>query len=344
MNSITKRDHRYIFIAGNSRSGTTMLGHILGNHPGVHTFRELHFFEQLFSPEYQKRHLSDKESGAVIAELLSIETIGYLKKRDPGDFIPAGEQILFPFRNQRLTAPETYRCFLDHQLKKKGKFIACEHTPQNVFYIREILDAYPEALVINIVRDPRDILLSQKNKWKRRSLGMTHVPFLSETLRSMINYHPVTTSMLWVSALQRTEKTVDSTRVKTVYFEDILSHPEQTVENICRFLRIRYRSDMLDIPVMGSSHSPDHPYRRGVDSSITGRWRQKGLNATEIYLCQRVAGKTMRRHGYSEIQIDPEPWRLLYYTTIWPIKSALALVLNLSRIKNIAGAIRRRFS
>lgn len=36
-----------IFIVGNSRSGTTMLGRILGKSTYVHTFDELHFFEFL---------------------------------------------------------------------------------------------------------------------------------------------------------------------------------------------------------------------------------------------------------------------------------------------------------
>ena len=36
-----------IFVVGNSRSGTTMMGRILGQHPDVYTFGELHFFGQL---------------------------------------------------------------------------------------------------------------------------------------------------------------------------------------------------------------------------------------------------------------------------------------------------------
>lgn len=40
-------DSMILFIVGNSRSGTTMLGRILGNHSQVYTFGELHFFEQM---------------------------------------------------------------------------------------------------------------------------------------------------------------------------------------------------------------------------------------------------------------------------------------------------------
>lgn len=44
---LTMLDNLGIFIVGNSRSGTTMMGRILGNHTDVFTFHELHFFEQL---------------------------------------------------------------------------------------------------------------------------------------------------------------------------------------------------------------------------------------------------------------------------------------------------------
>ena len=43
-----------IFIVGNSRSGTTMMRRVLGNHPAIFMLEELHFFEQLWST-------SDKE-------------------------------------------------------------------------------------------------------------------------------------------------------------------------------------------------------------------------------------------------------------------------------------------
>ena len=37
----------YVFIVGNSRSGTTMMSRVFGNHPEIHAFNELHFFGNL---------------------------------------------------------------------------------------------------------------------------------------------------------------------------------------------------------------------------------------------------------------------------------------------------------
>ena len=40
-----------VMVVGSSRSGTTMMGRVLGRHPCVFTFEELHFFEQMWQPE-----------------------------------------------------------------------------------------------------------------------------------------------------------------------------------------------------------------------------------------------------------------------------------------------------
>src|SRR4051812_43958248 len=40
-----------LFVGGNSRSGTTMLGEILGMHAQAFMLTELHFWEKLWTPE-----------------------------------------------------------------------------------------------------------------------------------------------------------------------------------------------------------------------------------------------------------------------------------------------------
>ena len=60
---------KQIFIVGNSRSGTTMLGRILNNHSEVFTFKELHFFYTLWSG---KEILSYSESINLLAKLFNL--------------------------------------------------------------------------------------------------------------------------------------------------------------------------------------------------------------------------------------------------------------------------------
>ena len=75
-----------------------------------------------------------------------------------------------------LAPTELFSAFLLYEALLNGKTIPCDQTPRNVFYIDEILKFYPQAKIINMIRDPRDVLLSQKRKWKRRFLGGTDLP------------------------------------------------------------------------------------------------------------------------------------------------------------------------
>jgi len=179
---------RMIFVVGNSRSGTTMMGRILGAHPSVYTFGELHFFEQLWSPADEDRRLSRAEGGRLAARLLSVQRQGYLSRANPERFQEeAGEMVASA--QSEMTPAEVFGAFLFYEAAKNGKKVPCDQTPRNVFYLREILELYPEARVINMIRDPRDILLSQKGKWKRRFLGAGSIP-LREALRAWVKLPP----------------------------------------------------------------------------------------------------------------------------------------------------------
>ena len=64
------------FVVGNSRSGTTLMSIFLGSHPSVFTFRELHFFEQLWNPKDTQK-LSLEQARDILSRLIIIQREGY---------------------------------------------------------------------------------------------------------------------------------------------------------------------------------------------------------------------------------------------------------------------------
>jgi len=58
-----------LFVVGNSRSGTTLVGRLLGRHPDVFRFRESHFFDRFWSRDSPTRRMSQKEATIVAAGL-----------------------------------------------------------------------------------------------------------------------------------------------------------------------------------------------------------------------------------------------------------------------------------
>jgi len=333
-----------IFIIGNSRSGTTMMGRILGNHDAVFTLHELHFFEQLWSPKDRDRSLSWDEAMRLAARLFCIQHDGYLTQGNTNRFSDEAETLITSIQTSTLTSAVIFEGFLHFQAVRNGKRIACEHTPGNIFYIGEILTLYPEARMINMIRDPRDVLLSQKRKWKRRFLGAKTIP-LKEVFRAWINYNPVTISKLWNASINAADSYTTEPRLYSLRFEDLLAEPEETVRRICDFLGLAFRDNLLEVPQVGSSHVMDHPEGKGIRREMAGSWQRNGqLSSSEIFLCQRLTRTSMETHGYHAGSVHPNPGRLICDILSFPIKLVLAFLFNFTRMRHVADTIRRRLA
>lgn len=336
---------KMIFVVGNSRSGTTMMGRILGNHPDVFTFGELHFFGQLWSPVHPYE-LNRSEAEALAAKLFCLQREGYRTHGDSKSFLDEASKFCEVFSEQPIAPADLFSSFLYYAAARNSKTIPCDQTPRNVFYIDVILKSYPHAKIINMIRDPRDVLLSQKRKWKRRFLGGTDLS-IKESFRDWVNYHPITISKIWHTAVTAADRFIDHDNVTTIYFEQLLASPETTVENICDFVGINYSTTMLQVPQVGSSVNADKPTELGINPSRAGSWNENGvsaskLNSSEIYITQKLNATLMKKHNYDPIIIRPNILHLMVNLLLFPIKLAGAFLFNLDRIKNIRETLRRR--
>ncbi|RJP68696.1 MAG: sulfotransferase [Candidatus Abyssobacteria bacterium SURF_17] len=331
-----------IFIVGNPRSGTTMMAKMLGKHPLVYAVpRELHFFEKLWAPEDRERMLTVEQAVDLTARLLSNANNTVFSQGKHERFEEEARTIVGEVNEENHYPAMIYEAFLKHAARKSGRPIVCEKTPAYVYYIPEILSLFPEAKVVNMVRDPRDVLLSQKHRWKRRYLGNRELP-LGSTIRAWFNYSPVWTSRLWNAATTTASRFIDGKRVHSVKFEDVLENPEAELQKVCEFLRIPYAESMLSVPMAGSSLVRDRPEETGVDKERTANWRGGGLNSAEIFICQMITTKNMARFGYERGKVFPNPILLLFYLFVSPTKLLVSFFLQARYIKNVGEAVKRR--
>lgn len=334
---------KIIFIVGNSRSGTTMMLRILNNHPQLMVLNELHFFEQLWSPNDKGKVITTDEAKEIAAKLVMIQRKGYNTGfTDFTQYYNEADEVIQLINKDELTSEAVFTAMANREIKLNNKSIICEKTPQNVFYIKEIFELYPKAKIVNMVRDPRAILLSQKNKWNRKNLGGWYIT-RKESIRLQINYHPITLSKLWNAAINAASLFKTDKRLISVRFEDLLDNPEQTIRTICQHIEVDFDKNMMNITQESSSIEKDSK-EIGFKKERASNWQKGGLNTTERWICQTMTNKNMQAYNFPIEEIKPNIFYLLFYYISFPIKISLALLMNLDRMKNIVETLKRRMS
>ncbi|MFM7078493.1 MAG: sulfotransferase family protein [Bacteroidota bacterium] len=320
----------YVFVCGSSRSGTTLMSRVLGNHSQVHSFQELHFFDEMYPPGTSIKPVSEEHLAKCMATLMDIQRNGYFNRKGVSTF---HAESLESVRKGAIRTPlEVFIHFLNAESSVHSKSIPCEQTPQTVFAMEALLAHLPLARFVIMVRDPREVLLSQKGKWKRRKLSGGKIP-LFESLRSRINYHPATISRIWCSTYQTALKHANDSRVLLVKYEDLTNEPQKTIQQICTHIGIPFEESMLDVPVVGSSNFNDSTTERGIASSRKGKWMDE-LHVAEIKICEKQCASLMEHFNYEPSNVQGGRWMALVYKAVMPFQLCLAVLFNLKRLKD----------
>jgi hypothetical protein len=291
---------RMIFITGASRSGTTLLSFILRNNSKVFGLKELHYFGDLWNPRVPERVVPESQLVNTAAALFARQLHGVLatKAADSAARERATKLVATLTAEQR-TMAAVFEAVISDLCREAGKTVPCEHTPRNIFYADALLDLYPQAHVIHVVRDPRAVMASQKRRWQRRKLAAEQSNFpLSQTLRVWVNYHPYTIAKLWRRAAQKALQLAHHDRFTVIQFENLVAEPKSTVGGLCERLGLQFESAMLDIGQVNSSHNSSvGGAKKGFNLQTVDAWRSH-LTPTEVAVTEDLCGATMTQFGY----------------------------------------------
>ena len=318
-----------------------MVSRILKKHEAVHVLNETHFMEEFGHERRNFASLTQDQYYRLINTLLTIQRKDYYRKSEYEEYTQDAKTILADFQQQTTHDFSTLMLtFFRFESGRLGKVHCGDQTPRHVFYIKEMASMFPGAQFIHMIRDPRAVLLSQKQKWRAgRKRGQ---PFF-EVLRTRLNYHPITTAIIWKKSVQaglNAEKDMPGAKLKAVFFENLVRNPEAVVRMLCSFLGLTFSTNMLAVDVEMSS-SVELEGETGISRSVAERWRG-GLNRTEIFLCEACAGAMMQELGYERIHPRPNLVLLFGYIFTLPFQMTIALLFNLGRMGNPVRYISKR--
>ena len=278
-------DQSPVIIVGAQRSGTTWVQRLLAAHPAVVSGQESHLFSGYLAPLWE-RWRAERDGRA------SGRTVGlacYVTEAEISGGVPAAAH--------RLLAPVGRA--------KPGARLLVEKTPDHGLHLPLIRRLFPDAIIVHVLRDGRDVAASLRDA-SRRPWGRAWASGSAEDgARRWVE---------WVTAIRRGLEGFSRTR--TVRYEDLAADGPAALAELYRFLgaplpphlvksiyergQFGRAAGVPDCLVLegecrgAAPGEPDGFFRRGRP----GAWKTD-LSGGEQEAVQAVAGELLAELGYA---------------------------------------------
>lgn len=275
-----------LLIVGSMRSGTTLLNRLLAANPGVAMiYHPTRFFEW-------PADLADLDRGALLAKLR--ETYGYFGRLDPA----TQGRCEAALRELPSGAPkgDIYRALTRALAGKPEAAVVGEKYAGRGAEMRPFHSMVPDGRILMIVRDPRDVLLSNKKRIEQEA-EMEHY-WAGSHLMALDDWADL-------AVLHRSFDQVQGGTYLQVRYEDLVSAPDPTLRRICDFIGVPFAPEMLadgalrhdDGRQWRANTSHGEAYASVSDRSV-GAYRT-GLTAGELLCLNALLREHMRTFGYA---------------------------------------------
>ena len=309
-----------VFIVGANRSGTTLLRLLLNAHSEIAVPDELVYFRGAFFSKsvdnWKITPLDKTQYEWLVDDFLerNRETLSPLDVDKLADQIldrgwsdDAGGDMKLP-----------YEYTLEQWAAAHGKSRWGEKTPGNLFYVRDIVEMFPDAMFIYLVRDPRAGVLSMQ----KASIYSTDVVINALNRRYYLT-----------KGLRLLERVVSADQRMVLRYEDLLEDPEAKARELCAFLDLPFEDDMLRFHESARQYMNPRAARdinpaanRPILVGKADTWR-KEMTPRECAIVEAICGDAMREFGY-ELSGQSVPLR------DWTVSKAKELYWRLQMAKH----------
>lgn len=292
------------FIFGHARSGTTLLARLARLHPEVHCNWQAHFFTR---EPFLKSLVDSPEA----AEWLSRKSNRWNGGRD-----------LSP-----LVLRATADFILERDAAREGKRIVGDKSPSSLIHgqaVRDMAAVYPDARLVYIVRDGRDVLISERfrnfvedskyltaeDKRIVADLKVDQSPF-TDGRRSIFTETFIRRAAAgWVANLTETDaegRRLYGERYFSMRYEDLLSVPFAEMQKLWAFLGAMADASLEAAVKDEMASNPDETWQAKRNESIAsflpkghaGNWHHI-FTERDRKLFNEIAGETLIKWGYEK--------------------------------------------
>jgi hypothetical protein len=298
----TEFNKKALFIGGAAKSGTTLLVSLLDNHPQLVVLPEetgylehRQHYRRLKDPKARLEYLlTNTGLKGLGAGKVKVENTGSsADARDYGQFDHqcffslAREFVDQPWINDSLLFSEMVRAY---GIALGADWRNCIHwvekTPRTETCLETLDELFPDARLIQMVRDPRAVFASFKN----RIMNQYGTHSKSHRLPRSWNNSARQIPRLWR----------DPSRFLVIRYEDLIQNPRETLEKICKLGGFDFSEKMLEPTRAGSGwegNSAFHEAFKGISAASLDLWKDR-LSEDEIWWIELHCRKGMELANY----------------------------------------------
>lgn len=267
-----------VMVIGHERSGTSLLIRLLRQYLRIAFGTESQFIIRIKRQLPYYGDLSNKENQKRLIRSICRER---WFKRCQGRFgFTTNHQAILDDVTQN-----TYRGVLDAVFGQLAKHLQMtrwgDKTPEYLHHLKELYELFPDAQYIHIVRDGRDVALSNRE----RHFGQGNF---------------VTAALNWKHAIIKVEEFksyVKPEQFLEIRYEDLLSFPEETFLRLIDFLHIEDPDGRLLEHI--AQHAPQE-----IRQSNHGKWRRL-MSPAAIRQFDEICCRELLEYGYTASTTHP---------------------------------------
>jgi len=188
------------------------------------------------------------------------------------------------------------RIIMEEMARKQGVERWADTTPEHLLHLHRIKRTIPNALIIHIIRDGRDVALSTEK------LGYIHrLPWDRKPAVMVCGLY-----WEWIVNKGRRDGRTLGGDYTEVHFEDLLSRPHETLARLGQFIEHDLDYDRIRQVGVGSVSAPNTSFHDGPPGgfSPTGRWKE-GYSPANLAVFEGLVGQTLKELGYELGTKDP---------------------------------------
>ena len=208
------------------------------------------------------------------------------------------EQIQPKIMAECHTGGDFLRIVMEEMARVQGVSRWAESTPDHLLHIPEIMEQVPDAIIVHIIRDGRDVTLSYvKQRWAR--------PFPWDRGLEL-----AVAGLYWewiVRQGQSRGKKLGPSRYVEVRFEDLVASPAGTLNRLSSFVGQELDYERIRRSGVGSVGAPNSSFPETGSGTFNpvGRWKEQ-MSTQELVLLEALTGGFLKELGYPLVHEEPE--------------------------------------